>query len=182
MDIPEHVPTRRGPPAVDRYLIRGHLWERPARPRGRPEAACLARAAALVSGWAAARPGPRGEVLIDFAFLLRDEPRTLVDVALSFVPAAAARAIPARAWWTAERPDLVVEVFNDREPRAAVTERAWEYAAVGVRELWVIDPTPGDCWVDVVRAGWEPSRLLPRQSLASAVLPGFSCPVADLFR
>lgn len=182
METLEHVVTRRDPPAVDRYLIRGHLWERPARPRGRSEATCLARAAALVSGWVSRQPWPRGEVLIDFAYLLREEPRTLVDVALSFVPAAAARAIPAKAWWTAARPDLVVEVFNDRESRGAVTERAREYAACGVRELWVIDPTPGDCWVDMVRAGGEPARLSPRQSLASGVLTGFSCPVADLFR
>lgn len=80
--------------------------------------------------------------------------------------------------------DLVMEVVSggraDRR-RDLVTKRA-EYAAAGIREYWIVDPEKAT--ITVLRlegdAYVEHGRF--RQGEAtSALLPGFTAPVADVF-
>jgi Uma2 family endonuclease len=76
--------------------------------------------------------------------------------------------------------DLVAEVVSPSNTRKQVAAKVREYFATGVRMVWVVDPDgrtvtvytrPGDgvvLWEDATLTGGE-------------VLPGFACPVADLF-
>jgi len=83
-------------------------------------------------------------------------------------------------------PELVVEVlspgptnaFRDREVKLSL------YSRQGVDEYWIVDPVAQT--VDVYRpvAGQLAlaGALGTQDTLASALLPGFSCPVSTLFR
>jgi Uma2 family endonuclease len=79
-------------------------------------------------------------------------------------------------------PDLVVEVISPNDLANDVNEKIGEWLVAGVRLLWVIDPEVRT--VQVFRAGEATTTLLyDRDTLTGdPVLPGFSCPVADLFR
>ncbi|MEB3340735.1 Uma2 family endonuclease [Okeania sp.] len=83
-------------------------------------------------------------------------------------------------------PELVVEVLsagqtNERRDRELKLKL---YLERGVREYWIVD------WrnqqIEVYRRGDRAmleliATLLPNDTLASPILPGFSCPVARLF-
>ena len=77
-------------------------------------------------------------------------------------------------------PDLCVEVVSPSNTKRYLGEKLREYFFVGVREVWIVDPNsrsvavhsdPGTC-----------KTLGENDTLdGGSVLPGFSCPVADLF-
>lgn len=82
-------------------------------------------------------------------------------------------------------PDLAVEVlsFGPRNEERDRTAKRKLYETQGVREYWILD------WrlkqVEVYRREQEELRrvatILPEETLTSPLLPGFSCPVTDLF-
>lgn len=79
-------------------------------------------------------------------------------------------------------PDLVVEVISPNDLAYEVNQKTDEWLAAGARLVWVIDPERRA--VHVYRPG-GPTVLLLREAdtlTADPVLPGFACPVADLFR
>lgn len=77
-------------------------------------------------------------------------------------------------------PDLVAEVVSPSNTRKQVARKVREYFTSGVQLVWVVDPDeqtvtvyhkPGDgtvLWEDATVTGGD-------------VLPGFECPVRDLF-
>ncbi len=72
--------------------------------------------------------------------------------------------------------------FLDGDPRDTaeeVEERLWDYLQAGVQEVWLVYPRARRVGV------WTPGgmgRVLGKGGvLASPVLPGFSCPVAEVF-
>jgi len=86
-----------------------------------------------------------------------------------------------RAWPLA--PDLVVEVASPNQWRPGLGRKAQRYLDAGVRIVWIVWPR----WqqVDVWRPGDEkPSTTLGVEGVLQGedVVPGFSCPVAVLFR
>ncbi len=86
-----------------------------------------------------------------------------------------------RAWPLA--PDLVVEVASPNQWRPGLGKKAQRYLDAGVRIVWIVWPR----WqqVDVWRPGDEkPSTTLGVEGILQGedVVPGFSCPVAALFR
>jgi Uma2 family endonuclease len=76
--------------------------------------------------------------------------------------------------------DVVAEVVSPSNTRKQVARKVREYFASGIRLVWVVDPDertvtvyhkPGDgtvLWEDATLTGGD-------------VLPGFACPVAELF-
>lgn len=82
-------------------------------------------------------------------------------------------------------PELVIEVlsFGPRNEERDRTAKRKLYETQGVREYWILD------WrlkqVEVYRREQEELRrvatILPEETLTSPLLPGFSCPVTDLF-
>lgn len=78
-------------------------------------------------------------------------------------------------------PDLVVEVVSPTDIAREVKEKIDEWLAAGVRLLWEVYPESRT--VRVYRPAHPITPLQAGDALtADPVLPGFSCPVADLFR
>ena len=78
-------------------------------------------------------------------------------------------------------PDLVAEVVSPNDLSHEVDEKRDEWLAAGVKIVWVV--TPGVDTVEVYRQDGGHDFLRINDTLtAEGVLPGFSCPVADLFR
>ena len=78
-------------------------------------------------------------------------------------------------------PDLVAEVVSPDDLSHEVAEKRDEWLAAGVKIVWVV--TPGVDTVEVYRQDGGHDFLRINDTLtAEGVLPGFSCPVADLFR
>jgi Uma2 family endonuclease len=77
-------------------------------------------------------------------------------------------------------PDLVVEVLSPSDRAGDVAHKVGEYLALGVKLLWVIDPEKVTA---VVYAPGTPPRTVRRDGALDGedVLPGFSCPLAELF-
>lgn len=77
-------------------------------------------------------------------------------------------------------PDLAVEVLSlDDEPRR-VMDKVGEYVAAGVLLVWVIDPEKKRAVV--YRSLTEVLEVGPDESLdGGAVVPGFVCPLVQLF-
>ncbi|GIW86091.1 MAG: hypothetical protein KatS3mg108_0415 [Isosphaeraceae bacterium] len=78
-------------------------------------------------------------------------------------------------------PELVAEVLSPHQPADQVIEKVADYLHAGVATVCVVDPRQRT--ITVYRRDNPTPRLLgPGQTLdAIPELPGFSCPVADLF-
>jgi Uma2 family endonuclease len=77
-------------------------------------------------------------------------------------------------------PDLAVEVISPGDLAHEVAEKIEEYRDAGVSLIWVIEPELRI--VDVYRKDGTVSRLRESDELSGEdVLPGFHCPVAELF-
>ena len=77
-------------------------------------------------------------------------------------------------------PDLVVEVMSPSDSEAEVLAKVREFLDAGVRLVWVVYPRSKT--VRVHRAGREPLVLGAMEELSGEDgLPGFTCPVAELF-
>jgi len=77
-------------------------------------------------------------------------------------------------------PDLVIEVVSPNDLAWEVDVKVMEYLQAGVPVVWVFFPdTPS---VSVYRCNGEVARLGIGDALSGVeVLPGFTCPVADVF-
>ena len=77
-------------------------------------------------------------------------------------------------------PDLVVEVVSPSDKERDVLQKAEMWLSFGVRLVWVVRPETRT--VDVHRMGAPIVTLDDTQSLDGLdVLPGFSCPLTDIF-
>lgn len=78
-------------------------------------------------------------------------------------------------------PELVVEIMSPDDRWSEVQEKLAEYFNIGVQIVWVADPKQRQ--VHVYRSLTEIEIVNPDQELSGGeVLPGFSAPVADLFK
>ena len=111
-------------------------------------------------------------------FMIGDNQR-LPDV--SFVAAARipADGDPEGRWEIA--PDLAVEVVSPNDVWAKVHGKVLEYFAAGVKQVWLISPEHKN--VFVFDSPTKTTILDEESELRSeALLPGFSCPVSELFK
>ena len=77
-------------------------------------------------------------------------------------------------------PDLVVEVHSPSDSMREVHDKARMWLSYGVRLVWVVHPDTRT--IDVHHQEHRVSTLTETDALDGAdVLPGFSCPVSDLF-
>lgn len=114
----------------------------------------------------------------DATFMIGDNQR-LPDV--SFVAAARipADGDPEGRWEIA--PDLAVEVVSPNDVWAKVHGKVLEYFAAGVKQVWLISPEHKN--VFVFDSPTKTTILDEESELRSeALLPGFSCPVSELFK
>ena len=77
-------------------------------------------------------------------------------------------------------PDLVVEVVSPSDRRTAVNDKALMWLRYGARLVWVVHPDARV--VDVHREGHPVAALGENDALDGLdALPGFSCPVREIF-
>jgi Uma2 family endonuclease len=77
-------------------------------------------------------------------------------------------------------PDPAVEVVSPRDPYVLIETKVKEYRSAGVKLIWVI--TPETKTVLIRRLDGTCSELDENGTLSGEdVLPGFACPVAELF-
>lgn len=79
-------------------------------------------------------------------------------------------------------PDLAVEVLSEDNTAAEMDQKRREYFASGTRLEWVVDPETRT--VAVYHSPGDPTRVLSESDSLEGehVVPGFTMPVADLFR
>lgn len=120
-------------------------------------------------------------------FLLERGPDTVLCPDIAFVSRrrVAAGVIGLRFMELA--PDLAIEVLSPSDRPSEVRTKVTEYLRFGVRAVWVVDPTARKVWVhtrgDREQRSNVTATVLAKGDLLEAgeVVPGFSCPVADLF-
>jgi Uma2 family endonuclease len=77
-------------------------------------------------------------------------------------------------------PDLAVEVLSPDDRRGDVRAKIKDYVFYGVPLVWLVDPETRT--VTVYRGGMRGTELDESDTLDGGdVLPGFACPVAELF-
>lgn len=77
-------------------------------------------------------------------------------------------------------PDIVAEVVSPGETYEEVEQKVREYRSAGVKLIWVISPKSKT--ILIRRADGTCAELDETGTLSGeGVLPGFACPVADLF-
>jgi Uma2 family endonuclease len=169
---------------VERWLIRGELREKrdtDMTRRNKPHSITEARITSLLGTWLATQPTPRGEVVCGEAgFILRRDPESSAGVDVALITAAQADQVTDTTMIEGP-PILIAEVLSPHDTQEEVAERAAEYLDCGVRVVWLVSTHFRT--VTVLRPGAEPVLYNRTQALAGdPELPGFSCPVADLFR
>ena len=171
---------------VERWLIRGQLRERrdtDMTRRNKPHSITEGRITGYLFTWLLQQPEPRGEVVCGEAgFILRRDPETVtagVDVAV--ISAEQADTLDRSTNMILGPATLMVEVLSPHDTEEDVAERVDEYLDCGVAEVWVISPRFRTLMVH--RPNAHPIALDTRDILTGEPeLPGFSCPVAALFR
>ena len=78
-------------------------------------------------------------------------------------------------------PDLVVEVVSPNDIARAVAEKRDEWLATDVHTIWILEPDRQTVHVHHRNGGYAFLRAADTLT-APDLLPGFSVPVADLFR
>ena len=77
-------------------------------------------------------------------------------------------------------PDITAEVLSPSEKPARIHRKLTQYFPAGVKEVWLINP--GDRTVEIWTGPTLPEPALSgADSIASALLPGFTLPPAELF-
>ena len=77
-------------------------------------------------------------------------------------------------------PDLAIEVVSPSDVHARVVRKALDYLVAGTRLVWVLDPVSKT--VTVYRSESDIETLTRETTLTGEdVVPGFTCPVAQLF-
>ena len=77
-------------------------------------------------------------------------------------------------------PDIVAEVLSPSETPRMINRKLRQYFDSGVKEAWLIDPASRtvEVWTEPVLPKTE---LTENDAVTSALLPGFSLPLATLF-
>ena len=171
---------------VERWLIRGELREKrdsDMTRRNKPHSITEARLTKILGVWLDTQLQPRGEVVCGEAgFILRRDPIAAtagVDVAL--ITAAQADSRDPKTNMIVGPPPLIAEVLSPHDTEEEVADRVEEYLDCGVPLVWIISTYYRT--VRVHRPGAEPVQFNRSQILSGdPELPGFSCPVAALFR
>ena len=80
--------------------------------------------------------------------------------------------------------DLVMEIVSDDDRRRDVEIKRFEYAKAGIAEYWIVDPQQNQITVLRLDGGRYVEHALADKATkaTSALLPGFSVEVTDVFK
>jgi Uma2 family endonuclease len=173
---------------VERWLIRGELREKQPAPgalsitiRNRFHSRVLMIVGQMLLNWLDRQPEPRGQVFGGEAGVrLRCNPEATVGVDVVYLSAEVAARQTEDTTLIDGVPVLAVEILSPSDTQEDIHEKIDEYLAVGVTQVWVIDPA--DRTVRVYRPDAKPQLFNEDQELSGEPqLPGFRAPVARLF-
>lgn len=84
------------------------------------------------------------------------------------------------AVYVSQTPKLVVEIVSTNDRRTSIAERVFEYHALGVDQVWAVDPHSES--LTILRRKSTPLTFTGRERFSDfELLPGFEMPVSDLF-
>jgi Uma2 family endonuclease len=159
-----------------RELVRGEVVE--AMPPGGQHGAIAVILAMLLRLWTKRTTG--GYVGVEAGYILAHDPDTVRGPDVSFVrpERIPTDGVPESYWDLA--PDLAVEVISPHETAEEVREKVRDFLAAGTPLVWTIYPRSREVIVHT------PDGLARTYNLEDvlefpAILPGFSCTVAELF-
>ena len=158
-------------------LIRGALSE--TMPTGREHGQIAVRLAARLHNFVEPR---RLGVLTasDSGVWLEHDPDTVREPDVAFFSAEKSPPDERVTGYAQVAPDLAVEIVSPSDRLPAVNDKALMWLRYGVRLVWVV--RPDERRVDVHRDGHPVVALTENDALDGAdVLPGFSCPVREIF-
>ncbi len=122
-----------------------------------------------------------GEVLAaETGFTLERDPDTVRAPDVAFVRKERVPPSSERRRFAELGPDLVVEVVSPGDRAAAIEEKVQDYLHAGVRLIWVVYPDTKSV-TEYRPATQAKSFGLEDELQGYDVLPGFICPVAQLF-
>jgi Uma2 family endonuclease len=161
-------------------LVRGEIVEM-TRAGGVHGVTCV-NIAMATEGWARAakRDGKWTSVINDTGVVTRRDPDTVrgPDVFVINRDRLPGGRIPEGNFPVA--PDVCIEVRSPHDRWPEIIQKVSEYLAIGVREVWVVDPEARR--VHVYFADTEPDVLDAGAVLRSRALSEFECPVEEFFR
>jgi Uma2 family endonuclease len=166
-----------GPQTDGFELVRGELVPMP--PPGDKHGMVCSNAAYLLKAYT--KQIGHGVVMSNDAGIITEkDPDSVrgVDVAIFLHPPWQGQGAP--EGYTDHPPDVVVEVRSPGQAWSALLTKVGEYLKMGVKLVWVIDPKVRR--LTVFSADHEPQTFAAENELhAGDILPGFRCPVAELF-
>lgn len=162
-------------PGMQTELVRGRLVER--EPPGSAHGAVAANLAYFLSDFV--RKHQLGIVFSqDTGFKIEANPDTVRAPDVAFLSRERRSAIPGRGY-AAVAPDLLAEILSPDDRPADVMAKVSDWLAAGTRLVWVIDPARSQA--TVYRSNGTQSLIAAGGALVGeAILPGFSCPLAQV--
>lgn len=166
---------------VTRWLFQGELREAKVTKRNPSHSAATAKLSTMLGMWLGIQPKPRGKVYDGEAyFRIRKEPETNVGVDVALSTADQAAKTKKNASFVEGPPVLAIEVLSPNDKLKDINEAIEEYLDCGTKQVWIVDPYLET--VHVHQHGVEPVMYTRSQTLTGGDdLPGFSCPVAEIF-
>ena len=158
-------------------LLRGVLIEK--MPSGEEHGELAMYIGTLINVFA--RPKGLGRVIgSDSGVILERNPDTVREPDVAFISYRKRPRGVRNTRYTQAIPELVVEIRSPGDSAAELDEKARMWIGCGVLVVWAIHPDART--VDVYRADGSATALGERDTLdGGAALPGFSCPVSEIF-
>jgi Uma2 family endonuclease len=157
-------------------LVRGRLLVR--EPPGTRHGAIAAKLGYYVSDFVHRR-GLGIVFAQDTGFKITRDPDTVRAPDVAFVGVERAGRIPARGY-AEVAPDLLAEIVSPDDSAAEVLAKIADWLAAGTKLVWLVDPQRSE--VRVFRRDGSLTVLGEDDSLdGEDVLPGFTCPVTQIF-
>jgi Uma2 family endonuclease len=157
-------------------LVRGEVREM-TRPTVRHGGVCASISAIL---WNWAKLGRHGRVITnDASVVTQRDPDSVRGPDVCFITESRLPDGKYPKVWFEVSPELCVKVLSENDRWKDITDKASEYFACGVKEVWVADPELKQLHV---LPPDPPHRVLKANDmLTSNVLPGFECRVSEFF-
>lgn len=157
-------------------LVRGEVVEK--MPPSKEHGTVALKIGSLLLTWA--ERDQRGQVGVESGFILALDPDSIRGPDVYYVSAERAQSNnKSSAFWTIA-PDLAVEIISPTDLEYDLREKVRDFLTAGTPLVWVVFPSTREVIVhtaDGLARTYGENDVLEHE----AVLPGFSCRVAELF-
>jgi len=119
-----------------------------------------------------------GRVIAECGFVISRDPDTVLAPDVAFISTACLPAAITEKF-SEVVPDLAIEVLSPGDTYAEVREKADQYLAGGVKEIWIVDPRRRA--MEILRPPDKRITLHGGDRLETPLLPGFSALVNEVF-